>query len=307
MRAVLKSLPPVTSLRPFEAAARHLSFSKAADEICVTQAAVSKQVRFLEEHLGCSLFHRKGRRVELTSEGHALWQAVSHGLGHIADTAHAIGTRQTTNRVSIGMRLAFASQFMASRLAAFREAFPEVDLAIVTTQRNPVQLAHTVDLVVSLGEAAQTGMVADHLFTEEVFPVCSPGYLTAHPDLSGAGDLAGQNLIHLRHDHWHDLIWDPIDWTVLGRAFGVELGSTGISFDNFELMLSAAVGGLGVAVGWRHLVADAMAEGHLVRAIPDTLHVERRHFLLSHADRADDPVIRALRAWLMAQTEFLRE
>ncbi len=304
-----RKLPPMASLRPFEAAARHLSFTQAAAELCVTQAAVSKQIRLLEQWLGAPLFVRRGRAVELTSAGTALYQAVSMGLSHIAETVAAIAPTHRSARYAIGMRLAFASQFLAPRIGRFRTRFPDIDFSMVTTEGNPLALLDSVDLAVVLGAEPQPGVWVEHLFDEEIFPVCSPAYLRAHPELRSVADLAGQTLLHLTHTHWRELAWDPIDWPALARALSVpgKVGYEGPFFDSHELLMSAAVSGIGVAVGWRHLCADLLERGHLVRPVAESYRIDRAHYLVGHEARRDDPVLRELAGWIVEQTAHLRD
>ena len=303
-----KYLPPMSSLRPFEAAARLLSFSRAADEINVTQAAVSKQIRALETSLGQKLFLRKGQKVELTINGQILHQAVSHGLSHISRATAQISRDSRLNRISIAMRLPFASQFMASRLSKLRNAFPDLDFNIVATERNPFFLLDSVEMAVVLGFEPQPGLLADYLLTEEIFPVCSPGYVRRHPELRTIQDIPDQKLLHLDAEHWRDLDWDPVDWPVFGREMGIdrEIGTSGPSFNNHELLLSAAVSGLGLAIGWRHLSRDLLEEGHLVRPLRDSYRIDRKHFLITHAIHANDSMMQDMRAWFVAETACFR-
>lgn len=304
----IKQLPPMKTLRPFEAAARHLSFTRAADELCVTQAAVSKQVRALEEHLGVLLFVRAGRTVSLTVAGQALQNAVSLGLTHIAETSAKIRRRQDINRVSLAMRLAFATQFMAPRLSRLKAILPEVDISIVTTEQNPRALLDSVDLAVVLGAEPQPELEADFLFSEEIFPVCSPQYLQGHPELRSIDDIAEQTLLHLDRPIWRDLGWEPIDWSTLLDALecGREIRQTGLHFDNYELVTSAAVNGLGVAVAWLHLARDQLEQGLLVRPIPESYRIDRKHYLVSQRARSEEPLIRLLREWFVRETGKFR-
>ncbi len=304
-----KSLPPMSTLRPFEAAARHLSFSKAADEICVTQAAVSKQIRMLETFLGKKLFIRRGRNVEITGDGEVLHQAVAQGLAGIAQATARIRLKRETGRVSMAMRLPFASQFMASRITDLRKEFNDIDLNIVSTERNPFFLLDTVDMAVVLGYEPQPDLVADYLLTEEIFPVCSPAYAERHPELRAAKDIPDQTLLHLGSDHWRELAWEPVDWPVLARALGAEREVTldGLTFNNHEMLMSAAVSGVGMAVAWQHLCKDLLEQGHLIRPIEGSYRIDRKHYLVTHAGQAGDPVIERLRQWFVSETACFRD
>jgi len=309
----------MSTLRPFEAAARHRSFTKAAAEIAVTQAAVSKQVRMLEAFLGCKLFTRRGREIAINDEGRILYRAVAQGLATIADGIDKVRRDRRPSRISIAMRLAFASQFMAPRLNALRKECDGIDLNIVSTEGNPSFLLDQVDMAIVLGHEPQPDIVEDWLITEEIFPVCSPAYAERHPELQTAGDIPGQTLIHLDHDHWAQLSWSPVDWPALLRGLGV--GGPGIggpgadtqallagwSVNSHEMLMSAAASGVGLAVGWKHLCKELLDRKLLIRPIANSYRIDRKHYLLTHNRIAEDPAIQRLRQWFLRETECFRQ
>lgn len=300
----------MSSLKPFEAAARHLSFSKAADELCVTQAAVSKQVNLLEEYLGQRLFNRKGRTVALTDAGQQFSQAVSMGLSYIADTADQLKSAESGRRVSVAMRLAFATQFMASKLSSLQTQHPDIELNILTTEQNPTTLLDSADMAIVLGHEPQPSIHADFLFSEEVFPVCSAAYLEQHPEFTNPDAIARQQLIHLRDSHWRDLSWGPINWQTLAKELGCTkvVKEGGYSLDNYSLLVQSAISGVGVAIGWLHLVHEQLALGHLVRPLNESFAIDRKHYLLIPNDRLHaSQEIQLVREWLLEHTAFLRE
>lgn len=309
MKTPYSRLPPMSSLKPFEAAARHLSFSKAAEELCVTQAAVSKQVHLLEEHLGKKLFIRQGRSVALSDAGLQFCQAVSMGLGYIADTADQLKSTDTDRRVSVAMRLAFATQFMASKLSSLQAQHPDLELNILTTEQNPVKLLDSTDMAIVLGHEPQPDIHADFLFSEEVFPVCSKAYLEQHPGFKRPDDLATQQLIHLRDSHWRELSWGPINWHTLANELGCQqpIKDGGYSLDNYSLLVQSAISGVGVAIGWLHLVHEQLELGHLVRPLKESFAIDRKHYLLIPKQRLKSSYeIQLVREWLLQHTEFLR-
>jgi LysR family transcriptional regulator, glycine cleavage system transcriptional activator len=300
----------MSSLKPFEATARHLNFSQAADELFVTQAAVSKQIKLLEEFLGTKLFVRRGRTVSLTDDGDKLYQAVTLGLSHIAETASRIRVRENTSRISIAMRLAFASQFMAAQLSSLQEEFPDIDLNILTTEQNPNSLLDSADMAIVLGHEPQPHLHADLLFSEEVFPVCSPSYLQRHPELTTVNSLADQNLIHLRDTHWRGLSWHPINWNVLAAKLGCTnpIKDSGFSLDNYSLLIQSAISGVGVAIGWLHLVHDQLERNHLVRPLQERYAIDRKHYLVIPRDRLENrSELMVIRKWIIDKTAFLRD
>ena len=309
MPASNRILPPMSTLKPFEATARHLNFSRAADELFVTQAAISKQIRLLEEYLGTRLFIRQGRSVALTDDGEKFHQAVAMGLSYIAETASQLKPSASLQRVSIAMRLAFASQFMASQLPSLQSEFPDLDLNILTTEQNPYSLLDSADMAIVLGHEPQPHLHADFLFSEEVFPVCSPRYLELHPGFTTPDSLAEQNLIHLRDTHWRGLNWTPINWQVLARELGCSetIGEGGYSLDNYALLIQSAISGVGVAVGWLHLVHEQLSLGHLIRPLKESYLIDRNHYLVMPRESIDNSQeMQYIRQWILDSTAFLR-
>jgi len=299
----------MSTLRPFEAAARHMSFTKAAAEIAVTQAAVSKQVRMLEAFLGRKLFTRRGRELAINDEGRILYHAVARGLSTISDGIDKVRRDRRPSRISIAMRLAFASQFMAPRLSALRKEFDGIDLNIVSTEGNPLFLLDNVDMAIVLGYQPQPDIVEDWLITEEIFPVCSPAYAEGHPELQTAGDIPGQTLIHLDDDHWAQLSWSPVDWPALLRGLGADTQAPleGWSVNSHEMLMSAAVSGVGLAVAWNHLCKELLDRKLLIRPVAGSYRIDRKHYLLTHNRIADDPAIQRLRQWFLQETECFRQ
>lgn len=298
----------MSALRPFEAAARYENFSAAAEELFVTQAAISKQIRLLEDHLGVTLFTRRGKNLELTAAGRDLHHAVAQGLNQIAGGSDRLRRESRSNRVTIAMRLPFANQFMAPRLGKLLRDFPEVEFNFQTTEGNPTNLLNYVDFAVVLGHEPQPHILADLLIIEEIAPVCSPDYLAGHPELKTAQDIPNHDLLHLDAGHWRDLPWSQTDWPVVLNQFGVlvEKELSGPSFNNFEMLISAATSGLGIAVGWQHLVKDLIEQGKLIYPVEDKYMIGRQHYLLSRESQAQRPMFKALRSWLLEETKPFR-
>jgi len=298
----------MSSLRPFEAAARHENFTMAADELCVTQAAISKQIRMLEDHLCVTLFTRNGRNLELTAAGRDLHHAIAKGLDQIAGGSDRLRRESRRNRVTVAMRLPFATQFLSSRLDRLIEAFPEVEFNFQATGGNPADLMNIADLAIVLSNEPQPFITADHLITEEILPVCSPGYLRRHPQLKSAQDIVDCDLLHLDAGHWRDLAWTQTDWPVVLGQFGVTVDKdlSGPSFNSFEMLMNAAMADIGVAVGWHYLVDHLVQEGRLVFPIPDRYKIGRRHYLLTREAQAQRPLFQSLRSWFLDETEPFR-
>ena len=308
MKSVLKQLPPMSALRPFEAAARHNNFTAAAQELSVTQAAISKQIRQLEEHLGTRLFFRNGRNLELTAAGRDLHESVALGLGQIASRSRRLRETGRWNKVTIAMRLSFALQFISPRLERLLRDFPHVEFEFTATPNDPADLMERADFAIVLGHEPQPQLAADHLLTEFITPVCSPAFLNANPTLRSVADIPRHNLLHLNADHWQGIAWAPVDWSTTLSEFGVEFDGElrGPSFNSFDMLLKAAVAGLGLAVAWQYLVADLIETGHLIFPFENQYYIGRRHYFLYRSVQSELNLTRQIRAWFLEETRAFR-
>lgn len=298
MRSLRTRLPPLSSLVAFEAAARRSSFTIAAGELGVTQAAISRQIRALEEHLGVMLFRRMHRTVRLTAEGQRLHSAVKMGLEHIADTATGIRRAAAGAHVTVSAAIAFATFWLMPRIAKFRAAFPEIELRLVASDHLIDPVEDGVDAAIRYGGGNWPGLRATHLFDEEIFPVCSPAYLERRPAPISPGDLIKETLLRMNPP---DQSW--IDWDTWLKEFGVmaPAAQRGPEFNTYTILIQAAVGGQGVALGWRHMVEDLLAAGSLVRPIATSLSAQGAYYLVV---REDIPLHREAAAfcdWLIAE------
>ncbi len=295
-------LPPPNSIVVFEAVARHLSFTAAARELRVSQAAVSRQVQILEAHFGLALFQRLHRRVEPTPQGAALAKAVSAGLENIAGAADEVRRQHQAEQASditVSSSVTFASYWLMSRIAKFRAQFPEVDIRLVASAKTASLGSADIDLAVRYGRGDWSGVNADFMFGNEVLPVCAPRYLEDHGALNDVADLGRTQLLHLAH---YDRNW--VTWETWLRAFGVERADRpdqpkGLLFDNYMLLIHAAVRGEGVALCGGRLAEDLIARGELVRPIREWLPSELSFYLLSSADRQLRPDAARFRIWLL--------
>ena len=300
MRTLKSRLPGLNALLVFEAAARHLSFTRAGEELCVSQAAVSRQIRQLEERLGSRLFHRRHRALDLTDAGRQLQQAVSIGFGHIADTAREIGSADNRARVNVATTVAFATYWFAPRLAEFRRHYPDVEVRVLASDRQRDHLNDSVDLALTCGWQPIAGWQATQLFAEEIFPVCSSAYLERHP-VQGVEELPEHTLLHLDSRHWLDVGWDPVDWTTWLSTFGIAYQPRRpiVTFNNYPILVEAALDGQGIALGWRHLSAGLLSQDRLVRPVPESRQLDRHYYLVLREQTAPAPELLALREWLL--------
>ncbi len=300
MQRLRDRLPPANSLIVFECAARQLSFTRAAEELRVTQAAVSRQVQLLEAHLGVRLFARRHRVIALTPEGLRFQQAVSIGLAHIAGAADELRREQDAADVTISSSVTFASYWLMSRIAKFRAQFPEVDVRLVASAKARDLAATGIDLAIRYGRGEWPGALADEMFENEIFPVCAPAYLDASAPLERLSDLSRATLLHLTQ---YDRNW--VTWETWFRAFdlGEPVRGRGLFFDNYMILLHAAVRGEGVALCGGRLAEDLIARGELVRPIDSSLQSDFSFYLLHPAGRPLRPDAARFRDWLLAEAQ----
>jgi LysR family glycine cleavage system transcriptional activator len=303
MNRLRKRLPPLTSLLPFEAAARLESFSKAADELHITQAAISRQIRGLEIDLGAKLFIRRNRAVFLTEEGRQLANVVSAALTSISDGAVSLRTSHRKNRVVLICQLCEAFYWLMPRLATFQERCPEIEVQVLTSTRPIAEFNDCFDIALqSTGRASGLHTLVATA-ADEVFPVCSPSYLATGKLLS-LEELGSHTLLHYGPTSPDFMIW--ADWL---QVFGhtIEAHTAGTVFDSYPLVLQAAAAGHGIALGWRRTAGKLIREGALIRPCEESVHLP--HAISVYRERnADERVeVHALLGWLQEQLLMTRE
>jgi putative choline sulfate-utilization transcription factor len=251
------------SLRVFESAARQLSFTAAARELGSSQPAISQQIKRLEQQLATRLFDRVYRGIALTEAGELLLRYVQDGLHSLDAGLAAVTARQQHEVLQVATDFAFAAYWLMPRLQRFHQLYPEVDVSLITSERDHGALPAEIDVAINFGDGRFKHAEAQLLFREEVFPVCSPQLLKGRVLPLAPTALAELPLLHLRPEirsRW-------FDWNGLFRAFAIaETPSPGmLRFDNYTLLIQAAIAGQGVAIGWRHLVDELLAQELLCR------------------------------------------
>ncbi len=303
MTSLRSKLPSVNSLVVFEAAARHLNFTRAAGELGVTQAAVSRQIHALEADLGVALFRRLPRALQLTREGQRLYRSVAMGLEHIANTAAGIRRVRNESEVTVSTSVTFASYWLMPRVAKFRAAHPDIELRLVASAPVSDLVVAGIDLAVRYGAGRWPGMEAIHLLDNEIFPVCAPSYLAGRPPLETPADLLGETLLHLVE---YDRNW--VTWDAWLRACGVAGAPVkrGLEFDNYLVLIQAALDGQGIALGGGRLADDFLARGALVRPIEATLGSERAFYLVIPSELPVSRPAALFRDWILAESKAAR-
>jgi LysR family transcriptional regulator of beta-lactamase len=281
---------PLNALRAFEASARHRSFTKAAAELCVTQAAISHHVKALEERLGARLFHRSPRGLMLSDEGVALVPALSESFDRIGRLLERFQDGKVHEVLTIGAVGTFAVGWLLPRLHAFREAHPFIDLRLLTNN-NRVDLAgEGLDGTILFGDGTWHGAEAERLFAAPLAPLCAPT-LAAH--LQQPADLAGQTLLRS---------YRVQEWPAWFAAAGLsdQIAARGPVFDASLTMVQAALQGEGVALAPPAMFARDLGEGRLVQPFAVTVETGA-YYLVALKGKVPSPALAAFKAWLFAE------
>ncbi len=293
-------LPALSQLHTFEAVARWLSFTRAADELCLTQSAVSRQIKGLEANIGRQLFRRKHRAIELTAEGQRLFDAVTRGLDEIALCLGALRATVDTPQITVAASVAFSYYWLMPRLERFSERFPAIDLRILASDQMVDLTRGDADIAVLFGEGGWDGLETRPLFGERVYPVCSPGYLRAHPELKTPQDLLAQTLLHLDGG---GNIWGAVDWGKWLARQGVtaQPQRKGIRLNSYPMALQGAESGRGIALGWSYITDEMLADGRLVCPVEKVLETRNVYHIGATATRMQDPSVRHFFEWIMEE------
>lgn len=291
-----RRLPPLNALRTFEAAARHVSFIHAAEELAVTPGAISRQVKALEQWLGAPLFRRAHRQVSLTPLGRSYLEAVSEPLEALALATDRASRREATRPLAIYCYPTFALRWLVPRWGRFYDAHPEIDVQL-TTSLQPVDFSRDdYDAAIRVGDRleAQPGLTAVHLVDVELIPVCSPAVAQG---LNEPADLADATLLHDAPR--------PHDWRRWLSVAGVDAvdPDAGPRFDSLNLSIQAAIGGVGVGIAIRALVEEELAAGRLVQPFGPSRLSSRPFYLTYPSHRARDKRLAVFADWLKAEAD----
>jgi LysR family glycine cleavage system transcriptional activator len=295
------SLPPVGTLVIFEAVARHQSFTRAGEELGVTQGAVSQSIKLLEKKLGVLLFLRLPRRTVLTAEGERFAQAVRDGLDGIANTARALRSRRKSPILTVTVLSSFAFKWLFPRLLRFEEANPGIELRFNTTDELVDLVTGDSDAAIRYGSGRYPGLHVERVLGEETMvPVCSPALLRRGPPLRRPSDLGRHVLLHdeiPRIDGWRPG-WHT--WLAAAGVKSVDLDG-GRRFGLAAATIQAAIEGMGVALGRSSLVLDDLAARRLVSPFGPPVKSGFNYYLVCPRERITEPKLARFREWLVAQ------
>lgn len=302
MTSLRRALPSANALFVFEAAARYLSFTRAAVELNVTQSAVSRMIARLEAHLEAKLFIRTATGIELTDDGRQLYHAVTGSFQHIDMAIEAIRARHgDAGVVTLSLSSAFAMHWIMPRLDRFQQLYPSIDLRFQLVRGEPVGPVEDVDLAIRYNFPRDADHESWPLMVEKVLPVCSPSYLAAHGPLEHGSDLGRHMLVHLSGS-------TRIPWTRYLAEFNyaTTAGSRSLTFSDYSLVIQAAISGRGVALGWWHVIAHELSQKELVQAAPEVLETGNHYYLVASNRRPlRNPAI-LVRDWLLSEMQALR-
>ena len=295
-------LPPLSALRAFEAAARHMSFSRAADELHVTPAAVSHQIHTLEQDLGVRLFHRMNRSIELTASAQVLLPGLSDAFAGIESSVRRLRAHNDTGTLTVTASPSLAAKWLVLRLHRFQERHPEVDVRISATDEVVDLTRGDFDIAIRYGCGKYPGLEVELLFTNEVFPACSPRLLTVGPPLRTPEDLSRHTLIHDQA-----VERDPFvpTWAMWLKAAGVKTApaTAGLTFNSISLALDAAVAGQGVVLAYSNIAAADLAAERLVRLFSLALPDPFAYYIVTAPGTLERPKVRAFRNWLRQEAD----
>ncbi|KAA1195250.1 transcriptional regulator GcvA [Photorhabdus heterorhabditis] len=296
-----KRLPPLNALRVFDAAARHLSFTKAAEELFVTQAAVSHQMKSLEDFLGLKLFRRRNRSLLLTEEGQSYYLDIKEIFTSINEATRKLQARSAKGALTVSLSPSFAIQWLVPRLSGFNLAYPGIDVRIQAVDREEDKLADDVDVAIFYGRGNWPGLRTDRLYAEYLLPVCSPTLLTGENPLKTPADLARHTLLHDSSRR---------DWLAYVRQLEMQQQinvQQGPIFSHSAMVIQAAVHGQGVALANNVMARTEIDAGRLVCPFNDVLVSKNAFYLVCHDSQAEVGKIAAFRQWVLAQAASEQE
>ncbi|MBS0334275.1 MAG: transcriptional regulator GcvA [Proteobacteria bacterium] len=294
-----RRLPPLNALRAFEAAARHLNFSRAADELSVTPGAVSQQIQNLEDYVGAALFKRTPKGLLLTDAAQTALPALREAFDRLAEAASLLTAAVDGRRLTLTAPPSFAAKWLVPRLGAFEQAHPQVDVWLSAAMELVDLQAGEVDVAIRYGAGRYPGLEVKRLFSESVIPVASPEHLAGNP-LNTPADLANHVLLH---DGSPDPDDSCPDWPMWLAARGLKNidGMRGPRFNQSSLVIEAAMNGRGVALAKRTLAQADLEAGRLVAPLQIATAVDFAYYLVHPKAKGRLPQVKAFVSWIDAE------
>ena len=298
-----RHLPPLNALRAFEAAARHLSLTRAAEELHVTPAAVSHQVKGLESYLGVKLFRRANRSLLLTDAGQACLPGLHEGFDRLAEAVEAVRARDESGPFTVSVPPSFGAKWLVTRLDRFTQKHPGYDVRLDASMRLVDLMREGVDIAVRYGAGHYEGMRVDRLMEEVAIPVCSPRLLQGDKPLRVPADLCKHTLLHHTASYQDDSYPDWRMWLQAAGVTSCDL-ARGPTFSMASMAVQAAIDGQGVALVGHVLVADDIAAGRLVRPFELSFPVHFAYYIVCPLITAERRRVVAFREWLLEEAQI---
>jgi LysR family glycine cleavage system transcriptional activator len=291
---MLRRLPPLNALKAFEAAARYESFTRAAEELCVTQGAVSHQVKALEAELGIKLFNRERQRLLITEAGREYLVVLRDAFDRIAVGTERLVQRQSSGVITVSTSPDFAAKWLVNRLGRFAETHPGIDLRVSATLHHVDFAREDVDLAVRHGEGNWAGLDVVRLCTEQLFAVCSPKLLAGRNRITKPSDVLKFPLLHLDDSNAWARWFEAVDLKVADHLHGPVLNRA-------SMVIDAAIDGQGIALARTTLAATDLINGRLVRPFAETLRLSKGYWIVCPKATSALPKIMTFRDWLLAE------
>ncbi|MCE7521116.1 MAG: LysR family transcriptional regulator [Halomonas meridiana] len=304
-------MPSLTAVKSFVAAARYQNFTRAAESLCVTQAAISRQVRELEGFLGTDLFKRVGRSIELTQEGSIFFDAAQLSFLNIAQAADRIRNNRVSNAkrtLTLCCSPAFSAFWLSLRLPSFFSMHSNIDLQVLSTE-NFLTMEPGVypDIFITKMQKVREGYHSIPLFHDVIYPICTPSYLAAHPEINTLEGLRDGVLLNLS-PYGRSQVSEHVNWESWLAIHKLECAGSSqnaihtFNANDYSMLIHMTLKNQGVALGWDHLVGPLVADGQLVKPIDKELVLEgTRHYLAYREDKATDETVSMFREWFMSQ------
>ena len=287
-----RRLPPLNSLKSFEAAGRLLSFTRAAQELNVTQAAVSHQIKVIEEYLGVPLFIRSPRKLVLTEQGRALLPDVIEAFDKVSNAIGALRQEPSNKMVSVRLAPSFAAKWLSPRLKYFWLQYPEIDLCLYHAHPAVDFDREQIDIAVTYGKGDWPGVLADPILSLDFFPVCTPAFMSNDKPLSDINNLRYYTLLHdASYECW-------ADWLKLANSEEIN-ANKGTIIDDTNVLIQAAVDGQGVALGSITFVQELLDSGKLIKPFDITLVNDFAYYIVCPEANLKNPSVRAFKDWLL--------
>ncbi|RTR02953.1 LysR substrate-binding domain-containing protein [Halomonas nitroreducens] len=293
-----RSLPPLNALKAFEAAAQCQSFTQAATRLCVTQSAVSRQVKLLEEQLGVVLFDRSGGHLKLTAAGSRLLPVLRQSFDRIAWTVGGLRDQETLSRLKLNVPPTFASRWLVPRLGRLKSLHPSLELSITTRFEDALLDNNELDGVIRFGAGEWPEVDAELLIQETHVAVCAPHLLEGRRGREV--DLTRHTLLHVLRDDYRFHTWEH--WLQAAGLQGVDT-SGGMAFDVLELAIQAAINGVGVTIADRHMIARELMRGDLVQLLDVEVTGHQSYWLVTRSGHQESANMGLFRRWLRQEID----